>query len=90
MATTDATVGVAPGSGLWDLGITEIAGNNLESEGREKVNDLLKEGWVLLHVYTLKYQDDGTWRERPMAILGKPARASAKKKDKPQVKLAAM
>jgi hypothetical protein len=36
---------------------------------------MLSEGWVLLHIYTLKYHDesdgDGTWRERPMAVLGK-------------------
>lgn len=90
MATTEMTLGVTPSSGIWDLGITEIVGNNLESEGREKVNELLKVGWILLHVYTLKYQDDGTWRERPMAILGKASRAGVNKKQKPQVKLAAM
>ena len=89
MATEQATVGVAPGSGIWDLGITEITGSNIESDGREKVNDLLEDGWILLHMYTLKYQDDGVWRERPMAILGKPAR-HLHKKSKPQVKLAAM
>jgi hypothetical protein len=35
------------------------------------VNRLLQEGWRLLHIYTLKYQEAGVWRERPMAILGK-------------------
>jgi uncharacterized cupredoxin-like copper-binding protein len=57
---------------LWDLGITEITGHNLETAGRKEVNKLLNDGWKLLHVYTLKYQEDGVWRERPMAILGKP------------------
>jgi hypothetical protein len=57
---------------LWDMNIGELTGSNIETEGREKVNELLKEGWVLLHLYTLKYKEDGAWRERPMAILGKP------------------
>lgn len=58
-------------SGIWDLNIGELAGHNIESEGRKEVNKMLSEGWVLLHIYTLKYNEDGTWRERPMAILGK-------------------
>jgi hypothetical protein len=58
---------------LWELGISELAGHNIESHGRDEVNKLLKEGWVLLHIYTLHYHDDGIWRQRPMAILGKPA-----------------
>ncbi|OGE28804.1 hypothetical protein A2867_04250 [Candidatus Daviesbacteria bacterium RIFCSPHIGHO2_01_FULL_40_11] len=57
---------------LWQLGIKEITGHNIESAGREVVNKLLKEGWILLHIYTLVYHEDGIWRERPMAILGKP------------------
>lgn len=57
---------------IWDLGIKELTGHNIETHGREEVNKLLKEGWILLHIYTLKYKEDGTWRERPMAILGKP------------------
>lgn len=65
-----------PSPQLWTLGITEVAGQNLEVSGREEVNKMLKKGWILLHIYTLKYRDesdgDGTWRERPMAILGKP------------------
>jgi len=59
---------------LWELGITEVTGHNLESSGRDKVNEMLREGWVLLHIYTLTYKDesdDGTWRQRPMAILGR-------------------
>ena len=43
-----------------------------EVRGREEVNRLLAEGWRMLHIYTLKYQEDGVWRERPMAILGRP------------------
>jgi hypothetical protein len=57
---------------LWDLDIAELTGHNLEARGREEVNRLLQEGWRLLHIYTLKYQEDGVWRERPMAILGRP------------------
>ena len=56
---------------LWELGITELTGHNIETVGREEVNKLLTEGWILLHIYTLKYREDGIWRERPMAILGK-------------------
>lgn len=58
---------------LWNLRIKELAGRNLETAGREEVNKMLEEGWLLLHVYTLKYQEDSVWRERPMAILGRPA-----------------
>lgn len=57
---------------LWGLGIHEIFSHNLESQGKEVVNSLLEKGWILLHVYTLKYKENGIWRERPMAILGKP------------------
>jgi hypothetical protein len=56
---------------LWQLQITELTGHNLEARGREEVNRLLQAGWHLLHIYTLKYQEDGVWRERPMAILGR-------------------
>jgi hypothetical protein len=56
---------------LWEMDIAEVTGHNLETRGREEVNRLLEAGWRLLHIYTLKYQEDGTWRERPMAILGK-------------------
>ena len=59
---------------LWELGISELAGHNIESAGRIEVNDMLKEGWLLLHIYTLRYPEDGVWRERPMAILGRPHR----------------
>lgn len=65
-----------PALDLWNLEIAELTTKNLEASGREEVNDLLQKGWILLHIYTLKYKDeiDGeiTWRERPMAILGRP------------------
>jgi FtsZ-binding cell division protein ZapB len=57
---------------LWQLDIEELTGHNLEARGREEVNHLLQSGWLLLHIYTLKYHEDGVWRERPMAILGRP------------------
>lgn len=57
---------------LWELHIGELTGHNIEAHGRDEVNRLLKEGWVLLHLYTLHYKEGGIWRERPMAILGKP------------------
>lgn len=57
---------------LWELGIGELTGHNIETQGREEVNKLLEEGWILLHIYTLKYKEGDAWRERPMAILGKP------------------
>lgn len=60
-----------PAVPLWQLDIVEVTGHNLEARGREEVNRLLQEGWRLLYVYTLKYHEDGVWRERPMAILGK-------------------
>ena len=56
---------------LWQLDIVEVVGHNLEARGREEVNRLLDAGWRLLHIYTLKYQEDGVWRERPMGILGR-------------------
>jgi hypothetical protein len=65
---------------LWQLDIVELTGHNIEAHGREEVNRLLQEGWRLLHIYTLKFQEDGVWRERPMAILGK-LRTVRKEKD---------
>jgi hypothetical protein len=64
-------VGVPVSRPLWDMGITELAGRNLEAAGRQDVNDMLRQGWALLHIYTLRYREDGIWRERPMAILGR-------------------
>lgn len=66
-----APINVAESLPLWQLNIVELTGHNLESRGREEVNRLLAAGWRLLHIYTLKYEEDGVWRERPMAILGK-------------------
>lgn len=57
---------------LWSLDIGEMSGRNLEQAGREDVNRMLFDGWILLHIYTLIYKEDGVWRERPMAILGLP------------------
>lgn len=59
---------------LWELCIVELAGHNVESTGRDEVNRMLKKGWILLHIYTLKYHEGGVWRERPMVILGKTKR----------------
>jgi hypothetical protein len=56
---------------LWHLDFAEVTGHNLEARGREEVNRLLQAGWRLLHIYTLKYEEDGVWREPPMAILGR-------------------
>jgi hypothetical protein len=66
------------GKPLWELGINELAGRNLETAGRREVNGMLKQGWILLHIYTLRYPERENprgprivWRERPMAILGR-------------------
>lgn len=59
-------------SPLWELEIEEIIGRNIESKGRDEVNNLMGQGWILLHIYTLRYKEDDMWRERPMAILGRP------------------
>jgi hypothetical protein len=64
---------------LWQLDIVELTGHNIEAHGREEVNRLLGAGWRLLHIYTLKFQEHGEWRERPMAILGKPRSAEKQK-----------
>jgi hypothetical protein len=56
---------------LWQLDLVELTGHNIEARGREEVNRLLEAGWILLHIYTLKYHEDGVWRDRPMAILGR-------------------
>jgi hypothetical protein len=70
---TDLFENAAAGSTpLWQLDIVELAGHNIEARGREEVNRLLSEGWILLHIYTLKYEENSVWRERPMAILGRP------------------
>ncbi|MBZ5644736.1 MAG: hypothetical protein LAO19_18410 [Acidobacteriia bacterium] len=66
-----APFAVAEKPPLWQLDIAELTGHNLEARGREEVNRLLDAGWRLLHIYTLKYEEDGVWRERPMGILGR-------------------
>ena len=71
MATTDVPIAVLEMLPLWQLDIVELTGHNLEARGREEVNRLLETGWRLLHIYTLKYEEDGVWRERPMGILGR-------------------
>lgn len=70
-AQKDVPISVLETLPLWQLDIAELTGHNLEARGREEVNRLLHEGWRLLHIYTLKYEEDGVWRERPMAILGR-------------------
>lgn len=69
-ALFDATT--PAGTPLWQVDIVELAGHNIETKGREGINRLLSEGWILLHIYTLRYEENGVWRERPMAILGRP------------------
>lgn len=63
---------------LWELGINELTARNLETSGRREVNEMLQNGWTLLHIYTLRYPErEGprgpryVWRERPMAVLGR-------------------
>jgi len=56
---------------LWRFDFAEVTGHNLELHGRKEVNRLLAAGWRLLLVYTLRYNENGVWRERPMAILGR-------------------
>lgn len=70
-ATAHVPISVRETLPLWQLDIVEVTGHNLEARGREEVNRLLETGWRLLHIYTLKYEEDGVWRERPMGILGR-------------------
>jgi hypothetical protein len=70
-AEEQAPIAVLERLPLWQLNIAELTGHNLEARGREEVNRLLEAGWRLLHIYTLKYEEDGVWRERPMGILGR-------------------
>jgi hypothetical protein len=70
-AGVEVPIGLIERLPLWQLDIVELTGHNLEARGREEVNRLLSAGWRLLHVYTLKYEEDGVWRERPMGILGR-------------------
>jgi len=68
---SEVPIGILERVPLWQLDIIELTGHNLEARGREEVNRLLEAGWRLLHIYTLKYEEDGVWRERPMGILGR-------------------
>ena len=77
MAGDAAPLGVLESVPLWQLDIVELTGHNLEARGREEVNRLLEAGWRLLHIYTLKYEEDGVWRERPMGILGRSRNSQA-------------
>lgn len=78
MIVAESSSGVLDRLPLWQLDIAEVAGHNLEARGRDEVNRLLAAGWRLLHIYTLRYQEDGVWRERPMAILGRPRNDQAR------------
>jgi hypothetical protein len=85
MSQEEARAAQLQHTALWDLGVTELAGHNIEAQGREEVNRLLADGWVLLHIYTLQYHDGGVWRQRPMAILGRrkpgpPSNSSGRRK----------
>ncbi len=64
---------IEPNLALWELEIEQLEGRSLEKKGREEINEMLSEGWLLLSVYTLRFKDgEDTWLERPMAILGLP------------------
>jgi hypothetical protein len=78
MPRSPDTVPVPVSRPLWELGITELTARNLETSGRREVNEMLQNGWTLLHIYTLRYPErEGPrgprtiWRERPMAVLGR-------------------
>ena len=71
MPDEEVPVGLVERFPLWGLDVVELTGHNLEARGREEVNHLLAAGWRLLYIYTLKYEEDGVWRERPMGILGR-------------------
>ena len=73
---TETCFDVPKGQPLWQLEVAEVTGHNLEARGRKEVNRLLQAGWRLLHIYTLTYEHKGVWRERPMAILGRPKQDS--------------
>jgi hypothetical protein len=82
-APAELSLSVVESLPLWQLDIAELTGHNIEAHGREEVNRLLESGWRLLHIYTLKFQEDGVWRERPMAILGKLRSHKTKPKPEP-------
>lgn len=72
MLQTDYSTNNSKEVKLWELGIDAVEARTLQANGREEVNKLLSEGWTLIHVYTVKYKDEDVWRERPMAIIGRP------------------
>jgi hypothetical protein len=78
MAKKKSVLEVSYTTPLWELEIEELVGHKIEASGREEVNQLLKNGWILLYIYTLKYEEGGIWRERPMAILGRPKKIKKK------------
>lgn len=72
---------------IWELSIQEVTGKSLEKKGREEVNEMLSNGWVILSIYTLRFKDnDDTWFERPMAILGLPLHPQVQKRKKEKKK----
>lgn len=81
---------IEPNIALWELEIQQVEGRTLEKKGREEINSMLADGWVILSIYTLRFKDgDDTWLERPMAILGLPKlpvkkRVRKKKVDYPE------
>ena len=44
---------------LWQFDFSEVTGRNLESRGQKEVNRWLAGGWRLLHVCTLRYEENG-------------------------------
>lgn len=83
MAQKVETEKIDPKLALWDYEIQEVDGKSLEKKGREEINLMLEDGWILLSVYTLRYKDgDDTWFERPMAILGLPKQPMRVKRSK--------
>jgi hypothetical protein len=72
---------------IWELSIQEVEGKSLEKRGREEINEMLSKGWVILSVYTLRFKDnDDTYLERPMAILGLPLHPLIQKRKKEKKK----
>lgn len=76
--TSPDSIPVPVAKPLWELGINELTARNLETSGRREVNEMLQNGWTLLHIYTLRYPERENprgpryiWRERPMAVLGR-------------------
>lgn len=77
MIVAESSTGVIERMPLWQLDAVEVTGHNLEARGREEVNRLLAEGWRLLHIYTLRYQEHGVWREHPLRGSNRLQRSSS-------------